>query len=160
MISALPALAKKGYLEMKPSQILVGAIAAAALTCLAPLAANAGPRPACGLFSLAEIRAVVGSPVDKIETGLSTPTVRGDATFSTCMYAISKGLTSASSFSLMWAPRAELVRVEKFYVQRKAQTQFKGDVLVIATVTKTSDGTAVIDQLASKKLLAAVLAKL
>jgi hypothetical protein len=127
---------------------------------LTPIAANAAPRAACGLFSLAEIRAVLAAPVVSLIAGTPAPTVRGDSTFSTCTYGLPKTMRDASSFTLMWAPSAELARLEKFSAQRKATAQIKGDVLVLATVTKTSGGTAVIDQVASKKLLAAILAKL
>ncbi|HEY5094084.1 MAG TPA: hypothetical protein VII69_03095 [Candidatus Eremiobacteraceae bacterium] len=145
---------------MKTSHVLVAAIAAAALACLAPAAANAAPRAACGLFSLAEIRAVLAEPVVSMIAGTPAPTVRGDATLSTCTYALPKTFKDGSSFTLMWAPAAELAQTAKFYAQRKATTQMKNNVLVLATVTKTSGGTAVIDQVASKKLLAAILAKL
>jgi hypothetical protein len=145
---------------MKTSQLLAGAVAAAALACVAPATANAAPRAACGLFSLAEIRAVLAAPVVSLIAGTPAPTVRGDATFSTCTYGLPKTFRDASSFTLMWAPSAELAQTKRVYAQRNQLVQIKNNVLILATVTKTSGGTAVIDQAASKKLLAAILAKL
>ena|GEM_PF-4499055 len=146
------------YFKVKTSRVLLTAIAA--LACIAPAAANAAPRAACGLFSLAEIRTVLAAPVVSLIEGTPPPTVRGDATFSTCTYALPKTFRDGSSFTLMWAPAAELAQTAKFYAQKKATTQMKNGVLVLATVTKTSGGTAVIDRAASKKLLAAILARL
>lgn len=145
---------------MKSSHLLATALAAAAMACIIPAAANAAPRAACGLFSIAEIRTILAAPVVSMIEGTPPPTVRGDATFSTCTYALPKTFRDASSFTLMWAPSAELAQTAKFYAQKKATTQTKNNVLVLATVTKTSGGTAVIDHVASQKLLAAILAKL
>jgi hypothetical protein len=62
---------------------------------------------------------------------------------------------------LMWGPSAALVKLYKFYVQRnKELPQIKGGALVLASVTDSSHQSLEYDLPASKKLLAAAIAKL
>lgn len=61
----------------------------------------------------------------------------------------------------MWGPSADLAKMYKFYVQRnKELPQIKGGALVLASVTDTSHHSMEYDTPASKKLLAATIAKL
>ena len=132
---------------------------------LASGAAAAGPRAACDLLPLSEVRRVVGADVSIFDPGLSTPAVRGDATISTCVYVLKdaaghlvKGL--GATFSLMWAPRAKLQEANDYYAKRHTEAPaVKGDALVLAWVGDASVGPAG-DWAASQRLLAAVLQKL
>ncbi len=127
--------------------------------------AVAGTRAACDLLPLEEVRALVGSPVSVFMPDLSTPTTRGDTTFSTCTYVVldaaghgAKG--RSAKFTLMWGPKAKLSETNDFYTKRHMEAPaLKGDVLVLAWVGNVADGKAG-DWAASQKLLAAVLKKL
>jgi hypothetical protein len=138
---------------------------AAGILLLSSSAAIAGPRTACDLMSLEEIRGLVGAPVSIFAPELSTPAVRGDLTVSTCTYVtkdaaghLVKG--RSAKFSLMWAPQAKLQEASDFYVKRHTEAPgIKGDVMALAWVGDASAGPAG-DWPASQKLLAAVLQKL
>jgi hypothetical protein len=127
--------------------------------------AAAGPRAACPLLSLEEVRALVGAPVSVYLPDLSTPSTRADTTFATCTYVVvdaeghlAKG--RSAKFSLMWAPKAKLSETNDFYLKRHIEAPaIKGDVLVLAWVGDVSHGKGG-DWAASQKLLAAVLQKL
>ena len=117
------------------------------------------------MLSLAEVRALVGSPVSVFQPRLSPPAPRGDTTYASCLYAVldaaghpAKG--RVAKVNLMWAPKAKLVQVNDFYVKRHAEASaIKGDALVLAWIGAPSEGTTG-DLSASAKLLAAVLQKL
>ena len=127
--------------------------------------ATAGPRSACDVLPLAEVRGLVGAQMVVFEAGSSPATTRGDSTVSTCTYV----LTDAgghpvngpkAKFTLMWGPNANLAQTNDFYVKRHIEASgMKGDVLVVAWIGNPSDGKAG-DWSASQKLLAAVLKKL
>jgi len=127
--------------------------------------ADASPRAACDVLSLADVRALIGSPVSVFMPDLSTPAARGDTTFATCTYAVldaagrpTKGL--GAKFSLMWAPKAKLTESNDIYTKRHIEAAaVKGDVLVLAWVASASGGKTG-DWQASQKLLAAVVRKL
>ena len=127
--------------------------------------AAAKPRAACDVLPLAEVRALVGSPVSVLDMGLSAPATRGDTTNATCVYAVLdasgrpiKGRTA--KFSLMWAPKAKLAQANDFYTKRHIEAPgIKGDVLVLAWIGDPSGGKAG-DWSASSRLLASVLQKL
>lgn len=148
-----------------PSSRSMTAPVAAALLLLSGASALAGPRTACDLLPLDEIRALVGAPVSIFAPELSTPAVRGDLTAASCTYVLkdaaghpAKG--RGAKFSLMWAPQAKLQEARDFYVKRHAEAPgIKGDVLVLAWVGDASAGPAG-DWAESQKLLAAVLGKL
>ena len=143
----------------------VASKAAIALLLLSGGSALAGPRAACDLMPLEEIRGLVGAPVSIFAPASSTPAVRGDVTIATCTYVVmdaaghvAKG--RSGKFSLMWAPQAKLQEASDFYVKRHDEAPaIKGDVLVLAWVGDPSAGKAG-DWAASQKLLAAVLQKL
>jgi hypothetical protein len=127
--------------------------------------AVAGPRAACDLLPLEEIRGQVGAPVSIFAPDLSMPAVRGDVTIATCTYLpkdaaghVMRG--RGAKFSLMWAPQAKLQEANDVYLKRHAEASaIKGDVLVVAWVGDASAGKAG-DWAASQKLLATVLQKL
>lgn len=133
---------------------------------LAPIGAPAaGPRTACDLVSLDEIRDLVGSPVSKFSPGSSAPAVRGELTVSSCTYVAVDAAGHpvngrGAKFSLMWAPKAKLEETSEFYAKRHAEASgIKGDVLVLAWVGSPAEGKAG-DWPASQKLLAALFKKL
>ena len=150
----------KASLSPLLSSLLVAGIISATST-----SAAANPRPACDVLPLAEVRALVGSPVSVFDMGLSAPATRGDTTYATCVYAVLgasghpiKG--RGAKFSLMWAPKAKLAQVNDFYTKRHIEAPgIKGDVLVLAWVGNPS-GEKAGDWSASSKLLASVLQKL
>jgi hypothetical protein len=128
--------------------------------------AAAGPRSACEVVPLSEVRALVGAPVSVFSPRLSALAQRGDTTLSTCMYAVldAAGRPAKASrtakLSLMWAPKATLAKTNDFYTKRHVEASgVKGDVLALALVGNTSGG-PVGDWSASQKLLAAALQKL
>ena len=47
---------------MKVSRYFIISLAVAGLACIAPTAANASPRSACSVLTVAEVRAIVGAP--------------------------------------------------------------------------------------------------
>ena len=66
-----------------------------------------------------------------------------------------------AALSLMWGPPASLTQINQFYEKRhKELARIKGNVLVLASVTNTTQSGHTNDSSASKKLLDAVLAKL
>jgi len=145
---------------MNTSRFLVSSLAAAILACFAPASANAAPRDACSVLTVAEVRAIVAAPVTVFQPGSSKPTVQGESTYSTCTYTLNRP-GKAARVSLMWGPSADLAKMYKFYVQRnKELPQIKGGALVLASVTDTSHHSMEYDTPASKKLLAATIAKL
>jgi len=145
---------------MKISGLMVSALAVAIAGYMTPTAANAAPRAACSVLSLAEVRAIVGAPVTVFQSGSPGPTVQGDSTYSTCTYTINAP-GKAARVSLMWGPSATLAKMYTFYVKRnKELPQIKGGALVLASVTDTSHHSMEYDTPASKKLLAAAIAKL
>ena len=148
-----------------PSCRFMASLVAAGTLALSSVSAAVGPRNACDLLPLEEIRGVVGAPVSIYAPELSTPAVRGDVTISTCTYVtkdaaghLMKG--RSAKFSLMWAPQAKLQEASDVYVKRHTEAPgIKGDVMVLAWVGDASAGAAG-DWAASQKLLAAVLRKL
>ena len=145
---------------MKTSRLLIISLAAAGLAVLAPAIASASPRSACSVLSLAEVRAIVGAPVTIYRPGSPEPTVQGNATYSTCTYALNKP-GKAARVMLMWGPSASLNSLYKFYVKRhKELPQIKGDALVLASVTDTGHHSLDYDMPASQKLLDAAVRKL
>ncbi|HEY5094085.1 MAG TPA: hypothetical protein VII69_03100 [Candidatus Eremiobacteraceae bacterium] len=145
---------------MKISRLFLSALAIAIVGYAIPAPANAAPRPACSVLPLADVRAIVAAPVTVYQPGSSNPTVQGDSTYSTCTYSLNKPGMGAR-VSLMWGPSATLAKMYKFYVQRnKELPQIKGGALVLASVTDTSHHSMEYDTPASKKLLAAAIAKL
>ena len=148
-----------------PSLRSMAFLAAAVMLALSSGFAVAGPRNACDVLPLEEIRGLVGAPVSIYAPELSTPSVRGDVTISTCTYVtkdaaghLVKG--RSAKFSLMWAPQAKLQEASDVYVKRHTEAPgIKGDVMVLAWVGDPSAGPAG-DWAASQKLLAAVLQKL
>ncbi len=138
---------------------------AAGLLLLSSAPAIAGPRTACDLLPLEDVRALVGAPVSIFAPELSTPAVRGDLTVSTCTYLLKDAAGHVmkgrgAKFSLMWAPQAKLQEASDYYAKRHAEAPgIKGDVLVLAWVGDASAGPAG-DWPASQKLLAAVQHKL
>lgn len=146
--------------QMKISPLVLGALAVAVISCLASAPANAAPRAACSVLSLAQVQAIVAAPVTVYQASSPGPTVQGKSTTSTCTYTLNKP-GKAARVSLMWGPSADLAKMYKFYVQRnKELPQIKGDALVLASVTDTSHHSMEYDTPASKKLLAAAIAKL
>lgn len=151
-------------MKMSSSGLLTSLITAGMLLATSGRAA-AGPRPACPLLSLEEVRVLVGAPVTVFTPDLSTPATRDDTTFATCVYVAvdaaghpAKG--RSAKFSLMWAPKAKLAETNAFYVKRHIEAPaIKGDVLVLAWIGNVANGKAG-DWAASQKLLAAVLQKL
>lgn len=149
---------------MSSSRFMASMVAVGMLL-LSSASALAGPRAACDLIPLEEIRGLVGGPVSIFAPALSTPAVRGEATIATCTYVpmdaaghVAKG--RSGKFSLMWAPPAKLQEANDYYLKRHAEAPaIKGDVLVLAWVGDASAGQAG-DWAASQKLLAAVLQKL
>ncbi len=143
----------------------MASMAAAGVLLASSGSALAGPRAACDLLPLEEIRGLVGAPVSIFAPNLSAPAVRGEVTIATCTYLamdaaghLAKG--RGAKFSLMWAPQGKLQEARDFYLKRHAEAPaIKGDVLVLAWVGDPSVGTAG-DWAASQKLLAAVLQKL
>ena len=143
----------------------VASMVGAGLFLVASGSALAGPRAACDLMPLEQIRGLVGAPVSIFAPASSTPAVRGEVTIATCTYVVmdaaghvAKG--RSGKFSLMWAPQAKLQEANDFYVKRHDEAAaIKGDVLVLAWVGDPSAGKAG-DWDASQKLLAAVLQKL
>ena len=93
------------------------------------------------------------------------PTQRNGSTFSNCTYELlgANGYPAqgrSAKVTLMWAPKAKLAEVNKFYLQRHIEASaVKRDTLVLAWVGDASLG-AEGDWAASQKLLAAVLKKL
>jgi hypothetical protein len=144
---------------------LMASMVGAGLLLVASGSTLAGPRPACDVLPLEQVRALVGSPVSIFAPASSTPAVRGDVTIATCTYVVmdaaghvAKG--RSGKFSLMWAPQSKLQEANDFYVKRHDEAPaIKGDVLVLAWVGDPSAGKAG-DWAASQKLLAAVLQKL
>ncbi len=69
---------------------------------------------------------------------MSTPTQRGDTTFSTCMYAVLDAAgrpakASSAKLSLMWAPKAKLAKSNDIYTKRHIEAPgIKDDVLALA----------------------------
>lgn len=147
------------------STSFLGSFVAAGLIVAAVALADASPRPACGVLSLAEIRSLVGAQVTVFEAGSSPPATRGDTTMSTCTYVQTdagghpaKG--SGAKVTLMWAPDAKLAQSNDFYTKRHVEASgMKGNVLVLAWIGDTAKGKAG-DWSASQKLLAAALQKL
>ena len=145
---------------MKLSPLVVGTLAVAVISCLASAPVNAAPRPACSVLSLAAVQAIVAAPVTVYQGASPGPTAQGKSTYSTCTYTLNKP-GKAARVSLMWGPSADLAKMYKFYVQRnKELPQIKGGALVLASVTDTSHHSMEYDNPASKKLLAATIAKL
>jgi len=144
---------------------LLSSLAVAGVICATSRPAAAKPRPACDVLSLAEVRALVGSPVSVFSPDLSTPATRGDTTYATCVYAPldaaghpAKG--RGAKVTLMWAPKAKLVESNDFYTKRHIEASaIKGDVLVLAWVGNAAAGKTG-DWPTSTKLLSAVLQKL
>jgi hypothetical protein len=146
--------------QMKLSPMVLGTLAVAVIGCMAAAPVNAAPRPACSILTLAAVRAIVAAPVTVYLPGSPGPTVQGTSTTSTCTYTINRP-GKAARVSLMWGPSAALAKMYKFYVQRnKELPQIKGGALVLASVTDTSHHSMEYDTPASKKLLAAAIAKL
>lgn len=145
---------------MKISRLLFGAVAVAIVGFMVPAPANAAPRAACSVLSLAAVQAIVGAPVTVYQASSPGPTVQGDSTYSTCTYTLNKP-GKAARVSVMWGPSAALSKLYRFYAQRnKELPQIKGGALVLASVTDTSHHSMEYDTPASKKLLAAAIAKL
>ena len=146
--------------QMKVSLLIVGTLAVAVIGWMASAPANAAPRAACSVLSLADVRAIVAAPVTVYQASSPGPTAQGDSTYSTCTYTLNRPGRSAR-VSVMWGPSAALAKFYKFYVQRnKELPQIKGGALVLASVTDSSNHTLAYDTPASKKLLAAAIAKL
>jgi hypothetical protein len=152
-------------MKAPPSHLVVSLFAIGMISATSGRAA-AGPRSACDVVPLAEVRSLVGAPVSVFNPVLSTLAQRGDTTLSTCMYNVldaagrpAKASRSAK-LSLMWAPKAKLAKTNDIYTKRHIEAPgIKGDVLALAWIGNTSLGTAG-DWSASQKLLAAALQKL
>jgi hypothetical protein len=142
---------------MRSASGIFAAVAAAALLFAGrPSPVSAAPQSACSLITLADARAIIGSPVVVFEPASSGPTVRGDTTISTCTYTVPNVRARAGTFSLIWAPPAKLsANYSQHQKLRGWQPRIKGNVLILASVT---NGTTV-DPAASTKLLDAVAKK-
>jgi hypothetical protein len=145
---------------MKVSRYFIISLAVAGLACIAPTQANASPRSACSVLTVAEVRAIVGAPVTIFRPQSPEPTVQGNSTYSTCTYSINKP-GKAARVMLLWGPSATLDSLYKFYVKRhKELPQIKGDALILASVTDSGNDRFVFDLPASQKLLDAAVRKL
>ena len=142
---------------MNVPRIVISSLAGAALACMAPAIANAAPRYACSLLTLAAVRAIAAAPVTVYHPGSTHPTVQGDSTYSTCTYTVN-AMGKGARVMMLWGPSAKLNEMYKFYVKRnKEMPQIKGDVLILGSVTNTSGGGVAYDLPASKRLLAAAV---
>ncbi len=147
------------------SSSFVGSLVAVCLIVAAAGRATASPRSACDVLSLAEVRTLVGAPMQIFEAGSTPPTPRGDSTASTCTYVVTDAgghpaNGPGAKFTLLWGPQAKLAQTSDYYIKRHIEASgMKGDVLVVAWIGSPANGKAG-DWPASQKLLAAVLQKL
>lgn len=137
---------------------------ATAMALAAPIAASTPHRAACGILSLAEVRALVHFPVSVFMPGSSEPTTTGNATVSSCTYVPldAKGhVVNGRSASVMleWAPNDDLLKTQQFWEKQQYAVGSRSGTLAITWVgiaaNRTAEGSS-----GSKKLLAAVLQKL
>ncbi len=130
----------------------------AGLIGLAAGPANAAQKASCSLLALADVRAIVGSPVSVNAPSSFGPTARSGVTTSNCTYL--NGSRSAR-LTLMWGAGSLLVKTQQYYAKRhKEAPGLKGDVLVLASVTTATGAGLHYDIAAGDKLLAAALQKL
>ena len=147
---------------MQCSQLLAGSLGIAALLSIAGTSPSTGTRAACSVLSLAEVRAIVGTPVDIYAPGSSDPKVSGATTISNCTYTLDTPKAHSARLTLMWASSAKLVETNDYYVKRhKELSRIKGDVLVLASVTSVNgEGRLEFIEAESQLLMAAALKKL
>ncbi len=130
----------------------------------APVGASTPHRAACGILSLAEVRALVHFPVSVFVPGSAEPTITGNTTASMCTYVPldAKGRVvsgRSASVTLMWGPNDVLLKTQQYWEKQQSAVGSRSGALVITWVgiaaNRTAEGSS-----GSKKLLAAVLQKL
>ena len=147
---------------MRTPQVHLASICIVILAFTVMAVANAAPRAARSLLTVAEVSAIVGAPVIVLGLGTFEPTKRGDLTFSNCSYRASNNVRRVAKVTLIWGPKAKLTDTYTFYMKRHKEVPgLRGDVLLLAMVADIGEiGGAVYDLPASKKLLDAALQKL
>ena len=130
----------------------------------APVGASNPHRAACGILSLAEVRALINFPVSIFVPGSFEPTTTRNGTVSTCTYVPldAKGHVDngrGASVTLVWAPNDFLLKSQQIFEKQHNVVGFKSGALASIWVgnprNRTAEGSS-----GSKKLLAAVLQKL
>ena len=137
---------------------------ATAMALAAPVAASTPHRAACGILSLAEVRALVHFPVSILVPASAGPTMTGNTTISMCTYVPldAKGQVASgrsASVVLMWGPDDVLLKTQQFWEKQQYAVGSRGGALAITWVgnaaKRFAEGSS-----GSKKLLAAVLQRL